>query len=71
MQAADATLTAVFGSQLPELQAGEQPLGLLASQLDGKIGPVQYLAALEVCKSAVPAVLERHRRANEESLPRL
>jgi hypothetical protein len=71
VQAADATLTAVFGSQPPESQAKEQPLGLIASQLDGRIGPLQYLAALEVCRSAVPAVLERHRRANEESLTRL
>jgi hypothetical protein len=64
-QAADATLTAAFGSGSP---TAEQPLGLVASQLDGRIGPVQYLAAIEMCKGAVPAVLQRHRREIETSL---
>lgn len=66
-QAADATLTAAFGSQPPDSDTAEEPLGLLVSQLDGKAGPMQYLAALEVCRGAVLAVLELHRRAVEST----
>lgn len=62
-QAADATLTAAFGSQLPASGGAEAPLGLMVSQLDGKAGPMQYLAAVEACAGAVPAVLDLHRKA--------
>lgn len=62
-QAADATLTAAFGAQLPASDGAEAPLGLMVSQLDGKAGPMQYLAAVEACAGAVPAVLDFHRKA--------
>lgn len=67
-QAAGALLTAAFGSQMPEGNAAEQPLGLISSQLDGKASPTEYLGALEACQGAVCAVLDLHRRAVEQTI---
>lgn len=65
-EAATAVLTASFTAKVGK--SADVELGLLNSQLDGKMKPEGYLSALQSCHSATVSVLDLQRKSIQQAV---